>query len=107
MIEEQSGNANVREEVCSLDYSSWVSDSGDPGDPGTPSVWVFFQKKWQLKDGKHPEESAEVFLPSGQDKSGVVLEAFGWGVPGQIMTTLEGLHCPDMLEAPPWKWPGV
>lgn len=86
-----------------MDYSFGVSD---PGDPGNPSVWVFFQKKWQLKDEKHPEELAEV--PSGQDKSGVVLEAFGWGgVPGQIMTTLEGLHRPDMLEAPLWKWPGV
>lgn len=31
----------------------------------------------------------------------------GGGVPGQIMTTLEGLHRPDMLEAPLWKWLGV
>lgn len=62
-----------------MDYSSGVSD---PGDPEAPSDWVFFQKKWQLKDGKHSEESAEVGLPSGQDKSGGVLEAFGWGAGG-------------------------
>lgn len=67
-----------------MDYSSRVSDPGDPGDPEAPSVWVFFQKKWQLKDGKHPEEPAEVGLLSGQDKSGVVLEAFGGGGGGGV-----------------------
>lgn len=44
-----------------------------------PSVRIFLHKKWQLKDGKHREEPAEVGLASGQGKSEAVLEAFGGG----------------------------
>lgn len=82
-----------------MGYSSRASHPNDPGDPEAPSVRIFLHKKWQLKDGKHPEESAEVGLESGLGKSE--------GVAGQIRTALEGLHRPDMLEAPRRKWLGV
>lgn len=55
------------------------SRAGDPAGPEAPSVGIFLHKKWQLKDGKHPEESAEVDLVPGQRKSEVALEALGGG----------------------------
>lgn len=47
---------------------------------GAPSVRIFLHEKWQLKDGKHSEESAEVGLTRGRDKSELALGACGgWG----------------------------